>query len=87
MHELGEKPVFIATTAKQHRTSASYENMRKLIASSDKSFVLLFGTGWGIHGDILAQVDHILEPIYGVKDYNHLSVRCAAAIILDRLIS
>ena len=30
-------------------------------------------------------VDYVLEPIKGETDYNHLSVRSAAAIILDRL--
>ena len=87
MRESGEKPVFIATSAKQHTTSINYDNMRKLISAANKSFVLLFGTGWGIHSDILKQSDYILEPIYGINDYNHLSVRCAAAIILDRLLS
>jgi len=31
-------------------------------------------------------VDHRLAPIQGVSNYNHLSVRSAAAIILDRLL-
>jgi hypothetical protein len=26
-----------------------------------------------------------IEPIHGAGDYNHLSVRSAAAIVLDRL--
>jgi hypothetical protein len=29
--------------------------------------------------------DYTLKPIYGPVDYNHLSVRAACAIILDRL--
>jgi hypothetical protein len=33
----------------------------------------------------LESSDHVLAPIEGVRDYNHLSVRSAAAIILDRL--
>jgi len=31
-------------------------------------------------------MDMLLEPIEGYTDYNHLSVRSAAAIILDRLL-
>ncbi|MGD9074482.1 MAG: RNA methyltransferase [Desulfobacteraceae bacterium] len=33
----------------------------------------------------MSRADHILDPVEGVTDYNHLSVRTAAAIILDRL--
>jgi hypothetical protein len=34
----------------------------------------------------MEQADYILEPIYGPGEYNHLSVRSAVAIILDRLL-
>jgi hypothetical protein len=34
---------------------------------------------------VLERVDDVLEPITGADDYNHLSVRAAAAIMLDRL--
>jgi hypothetical protein len=33
------------------------------------------------------ECDYILDPIEGVGDYNHLPVRAAAAIIIDRLLS
>ena len=35
--------------------------------------------------EIMDQLDHILDPIRGRGQYNHLSVRSAAAIILDRM--
>jgi hypothetical protein len=47
--------------------------------------MLVLGTGWGLTPEVLARVDDILEPISGSGDYNHLSVRSAAAIMLDRL--
>jgi hypothetical protein len=47
--------------------------------------LLVLGTGWGLSAEVLERADDVLEPIAGVGDYNHLSVRCAAAIILDRL--
>ncbi len=47
--------------------------------------VLLFGTGWGLTPEILARADLRLPPVLGPTDYNHLSVRAAAAILLDRL--
>jgi len=34
----------------------------------------------------MKSTDYILEPIYGRGEYNHLSVRSAASIILDRLV-
>jgi hypothetical protein len=46
----------------------------------------LFGTGWGLTEELFDRADFILEPIKGSGDYNHLSVRTAAAIILDRLL-
>jgi hypothetical protein len=35
---------------------------------------------------LLESADLLLEPIAAASDYNHLSVRAAAAIILDRLL-
>ena len=36
-------------------------------------------------GEMMKKFDYILEPVYGPGEYNHLSVRSAVAIILDRL--
>ena len=35
--------------------------------------------------EAMKKFDYILEPVYGSCDYNHLCVRSAVAIILDRL--
>jgi hypothetical protein len=47
---------------------------------------LLFGTGWGLHTSVTERADFSLDPILGKAedDYNHLSVRSAVAIYLDR---
>ncbi len=50
----------------------------------DQPLLLLLGTGWGLTDEALAQADLMLRPIRGAPDYNHLSVRSAAAILLDR---
>lgn len=50
-------------------------------------YLILLGTGWGMPPELVESCDYILEPILGPGDYNHLSVRNAAAIILDRLFS
>lgn len=81
----GEKPLLIATSAKIcAKKTISYPQGRELIASN-RSTILIFGTGYGLAPSIVDEADHLLEPIYGPDDYNHLSVRSAAAIILDRL--
>ena len=46
---------------------------------------MLFGTGWGLTQEVKDSSDYVLAPIEG-KGYNHLSVRSAVAIILDRLL-
>ena len=38
------------------------------------------------NAEMMKQFDYIVEPIYGAGSYNHLCVRSAAAIILDRLL-
>jgi len=58
----------------------------RLQKSPDKPYLLLFGTGYGLAESIYKETDLVLEPIPGVGDYNHLSVRSAVAIILDRLL-
>jgi len=47
----------------------------------------MFGTGFGLASEVLDKADYILDPITGVNGYNHLPVRSAVAIILDRLIA
>jgi hypothetical protein len=49
-------------------------------------FVLLLGTGWGLAHELIARCEYILTPIYGPTPYNHLPVRVAAGIMLDRLL-
>lgn len=81
----GHKPLLIATSAKScpHKT-INYAQGHELI-KNHPSTIVIFGTGYGLAPEILEQADYLLEPIYGADDYNHLSVRSAAAIILDRL--
>lgn len=86
--ECGSKPRVIATSARPlpggHRVS--FAEMREMLREDTNPFLLLLGTGWGLAEAVLARADHVLAPIEGGTDYNHLSVRSAAAIILDRLL-
>lgn len=81
----GDKPFLIATSAKTcSKPTISYPQGQELI-KNHASTILLFGTGHGLAPSIIEQADVVLEPINGPGTYNHLSVRSAAAIILDRL--
>ncbi len=56
--------------------------------SSASIKVIVLGTGWGVAPAFYSEVQTFLAPIdgpLGREGYNHLSVRAAAAIILDRL--
>jgi len=50
--------------------------------------LILFGTGWGLHESVHQQATRRLAAIQaaGPAGFNHLSVRAAAAILLDRLL-
>jgi len=75
----------IATGAGPHPRSVGFEPMRQLLADLETPFLMLFGTGWGLTREVKDGSDYVLAPIEG-KGYNHLSVRSAVAIILDRLL-
>lgn len=80
-----EKPLLIATDAsRMERKSLTYLSAIDIL-NSGRAVILIFGTAWGLDKEIMSRMDYMLEPIEGNTDYNHLSVRTAAAIILDRL--
>ena len=81
----GAAPLLIATDAsRQKERSISYPRARGIIQDG-KIVILIFGTGWGLDKEVIGLADYVLDPISGRTGYNHLSVRSAAAIILDRL--
>jgi tRNA (guanine37-N1)-methyltransferase len=84
--EAGEKPIIVATSARRTANRASFAALRDMLNKETRPFLILFGTGWGLTETILLQSDYVLEAVEGRGDYNHLSVRSAAAIILDRLL-
>jgi hypothetical protein len=81
----GVKPELLATGASLTGPTVSYPAARERIRRAGLTLILL-GTGWGLSDEVLDLADYCLAPIDGVDTYNHLSVRCAAAIILDRLL-
>jgi hypothetical protein len=75
------------TAARALGHSISFANARTRLEGEGEPVLLVFGTGWGLAPSVVAAADALLEPIRaGCGDYNHLSVRSACAIALDRLL-
>jgi hypothetical protein len=82
----GARPTIVATCARPGRATIGFEGVAEILRRRQPTLILL-GTGWGLADEVFAWVDHVLEPISTPGgDYNHLSVRCAAAVTLDRLL-
>jgi hypothetical protein len=81
----GAEVKVVATGARPQRGNIGYHQLKEILSDRSQPFLLLFGTGWGLTEEVIRNSDYILAPIKG-SDYNHLSVRSAAAIILDRLL-
>lgn len=83
--ETGCLPRVISTSARPAADTVSCATLRERLASGPTPLLLVFGTGWGLTEEVLARCHDRLEPVAGTGDYNHLSVRSASAIILDRI--
>jgi len=83
----GRRPKVAATSAASGKEKrVSFAALRQEIISDKMPVLLLFGTAWGLAPAVLELADVMLPPILGSGAYNHLSVRSAASIVLDRLL-
>jgi hypothetical protein len=80
----GARPLIVYTSARASG-GTTYAKMRTRLERGDVPLMLLFGTGFGMAPAMLERADFALAPVLGPGQYNHLSVRAAAGIILDRL--
>ena len=80
---VGKAPLPVLTGAARS-DGISYADCRALAA--EHPLLLLFGTGWGLAPELFGRGWPVLAPIRGSGAYNHLPVRAAAAIMLDRLL-
>jgi len=78
-------PRTVATTARS-RSRGIGDKMLKEKMATGAPYLLLLGTAWGLAEEIFDSADFILDPIKGISEYNHLSVRSAASILFDRLL-
>jgi hypothetical protein len=79
------RPITVATDARPHPQNVSYRRLSDML-NSNRPCLLVFGTAWGLTREFIEAADYILAPVTGPTAYNHLSVRSAAAIVLDRLL-
>ena len=82
-------PKTIVTSAASHPNNIKFYQLGKMLSGA-APLVLVFGTAWGLAEQCFEQADYILEPIQGATGqgdtgYNHLAVRSAVSIILDRV--
>ena len=84
--EYGVRPRIVVTSARPGGRRTSFAQLQDMLINTTHPFLIILGTGWGLTETIISQSDYVLEALEGWTDYNHLSVRSAAAIILDRLL-
>jgi hypothetical protein len=86
----GRDAIEVWTTAAAARGPGvtTYAEARVRLERAERPVLVLFGTGWGLAGALVTSADLRLEPIRAQREtgYNHLSVRAACAITLDRLL-
>ncbi len=75
----------VATCARPRPDTIAYARLRRQIHTG-RPVLLLFGTAWGLAPEVFEKVQVTLPPICGAGTYNHLSVRSAVSIVLDRLL-
>jgi tRNA (guanine37-N1)-methyltransferase len=88
--QTGQCPRLAATSARLDRRreaqpALTFGDVRNWLANTP--VLLIFGTGHGLAEEVLSKTDGIVRPLRYLDDYNHLSVRSAVAIIVDRLVA
>lgn len=83
---LGEGAEIWVTAARDLGRSLSFGAARSRLHEPGPPVLVVFGTGWGLAPEVVSNADATLEPIRGAGEWNHLSVRSACAITLDRLL-
>lgn len=83
--ETGLEPLIVVTSAVNtpHRGLITYHDQAE-VWRHKRPVLLVFGTGRGLAPHLVERAEYLLVPLDGVTQFNHLSVRSAAAIIFDR---
>lgn len=78
------RPWVVATSAVAREPSATVADVRGRVAKG-QDVLLVIGKAWGLAPSVFEQCDAQLLPIDAGTGFNHLSVRSAMAILIDRL--
>ncbi len=81
----GKEVRLVVTGASLSDNVINSKSLKAMIMLEDAAYVIVFGTGWGLSAEVLDRADYRLLAVKGPSDYNHLSVRSAVSIILDRI--
>lgn len=84
-HRSGRRPLTVYTSARAESGIGFAEARERMDAQGAPPVLIMVGTGFGLAPPVRERADLALDAISGHGDYNHLSVRAAASIILDRL--
>ncbi len=81
----GKSPILIATGAQKgaHAGTITFQDQEQ-VWQENRPVLIILGTGQGLTPELMARCDYRFIPLQGFSDFNHLSVRSAAAIIFDR---
>lgn len=79
------RPFVVATGAARRPGCLAAVEVRRRAADAT-ALLVCFGTGWGLAEGVFDTADAVLDPIDAGSGYNHLSVRAAVAIVLERLL-
>jgi hypothetical protein len=84
----GHVPLVAVTGASLREDATSFSEVRTRIESGDRPVLVVLGTGHGLTPEVVESADLRIMAIENPTPggYNHLSVRSAALVILDRLL-
>lgn len=88
----GSSPLVVGTSAKPEldkkgreiRKASPFVAIRELL--HENAILIVLGTAHGLAPEAMAKCDYVLPPLRWLGQYNHLPVRAACAIMLDRLL-
>ncbi len=81
--QTGKRPLLVATSA-AGQGNAAFADVKRM--AHDNPVLVLFGTGQGLSPHLCGKCEAMLPPIARVSGYNHLPVRSAVTIVLDRIV-
>lgn len=82
---MGDDTEVWVTAARALGAPVAWAEARARLEGDGPPVLLVFGTSWGLAPEVITSATALLAPIVGVGEWNHLSVRAACAIALDRL--